>query len=54
MMKGIGIGMAIGGAAAMVGSALMSPKAKRRTKRNAEKMMKSMSEFVDSVQTMVK
>ncbi len=33
-MKGIGIGMAVGGITGLVGSSLMSKPAKRQTKRN--------------------
>lgn len=54
VVKSLGVGMAIGGAAAMMCSAMMTPRAKRQTKKNAEKIMKNMSGFVDSVQTMVK
>ncbi len=54
MVKGLGIGMAVGGAAAMLGVAMMNPSMKKQTKRNAMKAMRTFGDVMDSMQTMIK
>jgi len=54
LMKGIGIGMAVGGITGLVGSSLMSKPAKRQTKRNVTKAMRTVGEMIDSIQYMLK
>lgn len=54
MMKGMGIGMAVGGAAALVGTSMMSSGMKKQTKKNAMKAMKVVEGFLDDVQDRLK
>ena len=53
MVKGLGIGLALGGAAAL-GTAMMNPSLKRRTRKNAMKAMKTVTGMMDTVNSMVK
>lgn len=53
-IKGIGLGLAIGGATAMVSNTLMGGSSKRKMKRNANKALKTVSEIVGSAQNMIK
>lgn len=54
MVKGLGIGMAVGGAAAMLSAAMMTPSLKKQTRKNAMKAMKTFNGMMDSVQGMMK
>lgn len=54
LAKGIGIGMAVGGMAGLVGSSLMSRPAKRQTKKNITKAMRTIGDMMDSIQYMLK
>lgn len=54
LIRGLGIGMAVGGAAAMIGASMMSPSLKRQSKRNAMKAMKTFNGLMDDMQHMMK
>lgn len=54
MVKGLGIGMAVGGVAAMLSTAMMNPSLKRQTRKNTLKAMKTFNGMLDSVQNMMK
>ncbi len=54
MMKGMGIGMAVGGAAALFGSSMMSSGMKKQTRKNAMKAMKVVEGFLDDVHDRLK
>ncbi len=54
MMKGMGVGMAVGGAAALLGTSMMSSGMKKQTKKNAMKAMKVVGDFLDDVQDRLK
>ena len=53
MVKGLGIGLALGGAAAL-GTAMMSPSLKKQTRKNAMKAMKTVDNMMDTVNSMMK
>ena len=53
MVKGLGIGLALGGAAAF-GTAMMSPSLKKQTRKNAMKAMKTVENMMDTVNSMMK
>ncbi len=53
MVKGLGIGLAIGGAAA-IGTAMMSPSLKKQTRKNTLKAMKTVGTMMDTVNSMMK
>ena len=53
-MKGVGLGLAIGGATAMVGRSMMGNSSKRKIKRNAKQAVQTMTDMVNSAQKMVK
>ena len=50
----VAIGMLAGGAAAAIGTAMMSPSLKKQTRKNAMKAMKTVGTMMDSVQNMMK
>ena len=50
----IALGMLAGGAAAAIGSAMMTPSLKKQTRKNAVKAMKTVGSMLDSVQGMMK
>ncbi len=54
MVKGLGIGLAVGGAAAAIGASMMSPDLKKQTKKNAMKAMKTVGNMMDTVNSMMK
>ncbi|MEG0978617.1 MAG: hypothetical protein RR911_02990 [Oscillospiraceae bacterium] len=53
-IKGIGLGLAIGGATAVVGNTMMSGSSKRKMRKNANKAIKTVSDIVGSAQSMIK
>lgn len=53
-IKGIGLGLAIGGATAMIGNTMMSGSSKRKMKKSANKAMKTMSDIVGNAQNIIK
>ena len=53
VMKGIGIGMAVGGIAGMVGSAMMGKPARRQSKKNVAKAMRTIGDMMDSIRGMI-
>ena len=54
MMKGMGIGMAVGGAAALFGTSMMTSGMKKQTRKNAMKAMKVVEGFLDDVHDRLK
>ena len=50
----VALGMIAGGAAAAIGSAMMSPSLKKQTRKNAMKAMKTFGTMMDSFQGMMK
>ena len=49
-LKGIGAVMAVGGTAAMIGSAVTStPSAKKKAKKTAAKALKTVNDIIDGV-----
>ncbi len=50
----VALGMLAGGAAAAIGSAMMSPSLKKQTRKNAMKAMKTFGTMMDSFQGMMK
>ena len=53
-VKSLGIGMAIGGTALAVGSAMMSKPAQKATKKNIAKAVKAAGDMLDNVQHWLK
>jgi gas vesicle protein len=53
-LRGVGLGLAIGGATAMLGNGMMSRSSKRKIKKNANKAFKTMTDFVDNAQNIIK
>lgn len=49
MVKGIGIGLAVGTAAAVASTKMMTKKGRRACKKNAAKCMKSMESVIDAM-----
>lgn len=49
VMKGMGIGLAVGTAAAMVGSKMMTKSSRRACRKNAIKCMKSMESVLNGI-----
>ncbi len=49
VMKGMGIGLAVGTAAAMVGSKMMTKSSRRACRKNAIKCMKSMESVLNGM-----
>lgn len=54
MMTGIGVGMAVGGAAAYIKGAMAGSGMKRKAKKTAHKAMKNMEELMGDVKYMFK
>lgn len=54
ILKGIGIGVAVGSAAAMTSTKMMSRDTRRCFKKNASKCMKTVSGMLDDVQSMMR
>lgn len=53
-VKGMGIGMAIGGAAGLLGNAFMSKSARKTTKKNVNKAMRMVGDMLDGLDGLVK
>ena len=51
---GMGIGMAVGGAAAMIGNAMMHQSAMKPMKKKASRALQNMEDMLSSVQSMLK
>lgn len=49
VMKGMGIGLAVGTAAAVVGSKMMTKSSKKACRKNAIKCMKSVEDILNSM-----
>lgn len=49
VMKGMGIGIAVGTAAAVIGSSMMSKSSKKACRKNAIKCMKSVENTLNSI-----
>lgn len=49
VMKGMGIGLAVGTAAAVIGSSMMSKSSKKACRKNAIKCMKSVESTLNSM-----
>lgn len=49
IMKGMGIGLAVGTAAAVVGSKMMTKSSRRACRKNAIKCMKSVEDVLNSM-----
>ena len=47
--KGVGIGMAIGGAAGLVGGALRQPRYQRTAKKGLNKVVKTVTSVLDAI-----
>ncbi|MDD6022288.1 MAG: hypothetical protein ACI4GA_03845 [Acutalibacteraceae bacterium] len=54
IMTGMGIGLAIGGTGAFIGSTMMSGNTKKTLKKKAAKTFKTMESFMDDIQYMFK
>ncbi len=54
MLKGLGIGLAVGGTAAAIGASMMNPSLKKQTKKNAMKAMKTVENMMDAMNSMMK
>jgi len=57
IMKGVGIGMTIGGVSAMIGGNMMSrgkSMTKKNSKKSAAKAIKTVSDMLDNIQYMMK
>jgi len=53
-LRGVGLGLAIGGATAMLGNGMMSRSSKRKMRKNASRAIKTMSDIVDNAQNIMK
>lgn len=53
MVKSLGVGLVLGGAAAL-GTAMMTPSLKKQTRKNAMKAMKTVGSMMDTVNSMMK
>lgn len=53
MVKSAVIGMAIGGATAALGTAIIGPSNKRSAKKSMNKAIKSVGDIVDSIQHVI-
>ena len=53
-MAGMGIGLAVGGTGAFIGSTMMSGSTKRMLKKKAAKTFKTMESLMDDIQYMFK
>lgn len=54
MVKGLGIGLAVGTAAAVAGSKMMTRSGKRACRKNAAKCMKTVEGMLDSISMMTR
>ncbi len=54
IMAGMGIGLAVGGTGAFIGSTMMSGSTKRMLKKKAAKTFKTMESLMDNIQYMFK
>ncbi len=54
IVTGMGIGLAVGGASAMIGSTMMSGNTKKMLKKKAKKTFKTMESLMDDMQYMFK
>lgn len=54
MLKGVGVGMAVGSAAAAACKMMIGGSSRKCFKKNAAKCMKTMSGMLDDVQSMMK
>ena len=54
IMAGMGIGLAVGGTGAFIGSTMMSGSTKRMLKKKAAKTFKTMESLMDDIQYMFK
>ena len=54
MAKSIGIGLAVGTAAAVAGSKMMTRSGRRACRKTAAKCMKNMESVIDSISSMAK
>lgn len=54
IMTGMGIGLAVGGAGALVSSTMMSGNTKKMLKKKARKTFKTMESLMDDIQYMFK
>ena len=54
LITGMGIGLAVGGASAFIGSTMMSGSTKKALKKKAAKTFKTMESLVDDIQYMFK
>lgn len=54
LVKGLGIGLAAGGAAAAIGASMMSPGVRRQTRKNTVRMMKTVGNLMEGVNSMIK
>ncbi|MBE6820699.1 MAG: hypothetical protein E7516_06575 [Ruminococcaceae bacterium] len=54
LVKGMGIGIAVGSAAAMAGAKMMTKSGRRMCRRNASKAMKTVEGMLDSISMMTK
>ncbi len=54
MIKGMGIGLAVGTAAAIAGTQLMSPGVRKACKKNAAKCMRSVESMMNGIASMTK
>ena len=50
--KGMAIGLAVGGATAMIGSAMMNKPTRKKAKKNAARAMKTVGNIVDNMSSM--
>lgn len=53
-IKGIGLGVAVGSATALIGSSFMNGTSKRKIKKNANKALRTMSDIVGNAQSMMR
>ena len=53
-MKAVGMSLAVGGAVAMVGSAMKGKSTKRKAKKAAKKAVNTFTNLVDNMQYMMK
>ncbi len=54
LVKGMGIGLAVGTAAVMAGGKMMTKSGRRMCRRNASKAMKTVEGMLDSISMMTK
>lgn len=54
VVTGMGIGLALGGTSAMIGTTMMSGNTKKMLKKKAKKTFKTMESLMDDIQYMFK